>query len=566
MARSIGICSAVLCVLAIGTRASAAETGMLYAKSNPPGATVIIAGKERGKTPVLVKGLTPGEVTVELRYPGAKPVTKQVTVEAKRVAKIDVYLDLPNASLTVISDPLEATVFINNTDVGKTPITIDDLAPGRHHLLLLKTGHPRTVRDIVLKPGAQVTVDIKLGTAQEAKTGARAPAEKDSTGTKPIANAWSASVTILSDPPGASVFFDKRAVGKTPVTLKDVVPGRHHAVLLMVDHPRAVRDVVLGRGSHATINVNFRAAPGIETGANVPPEEGRTGTKPASKSRSSGERFARLVEVLQSPGDRADKAKICREHLAGSPKGERKAEIEALRKAFSARPGDETIMGWVDYLVAFPAGLLRETALTELRRFGDALRARMKLALVGGDEELTRKLAQAYLAALPRDEGAAEIRSLLGILEAARGDARARLMRKHVGAHPRGTFAGTLKGKMAAWSAKEKGEAFQRLEKRFAATKLRSTLLRAVNDFLRDHPTGPRAKEVRAARSALALGTARARLAAARKYVGSYPRGAFVAAMRGRSLPRRDGRRQEPRDLRRETRRDGEVLQGVPFR
>jgi len=534
MARSITLCSALLCVLAVGTRASAAETGMLYAKSDPPGATVIIAGKERGKTPVLLKGLTPGEVTVELRYPGAKPVTKQVTVEAKRVAKIDVYLELPNASLTVISDPLEATVILNTTDVGKTPITIDDLAPGQHHLILLKTGHPRTVRDVFLKPGAQVTVDIKLGTAQEAKTGTRAPAEKDGTGTKPATKAWNASVTIVSDPPGATVFFDKRAVGKTPVTLANVVPGQHHAVLLMVDYPRAVRNVVLGRGAHATINVKFGVVPDIETEARALPGKDKTGTKLVSESRQSTRaRFERFIELLQSPGDRADKAKICREHLAESPQSVHRAEIEALQKAFSARSGDEAIMGWVDYRVAYPAGLLRETALAELRRFGDALRARMKLALVGGDEELTGKLARAYLAALPQDEGATEIKSLLGILEAAAGDERARLLRKHIGAHPRSTFVGTLKGKMAAWSAKEEGEAFRRLMKQFAATKLRSTLLRAVNDFLRDHPTGPRAKEVRAARSVLALETARARLAAARKYVESYPRGAFVAAMRG---------------------------------
>ncbi|MHC4505803.1 MAG: PEGA domain-containing protein, partial [Planctomycetota bacterium] len=153
--------SSVLCLAAHGL---AADTGMLYAKSYPPGATVIIEGKERGKTPVLVKGLTPGEVTVERRFPGAKPVAKQVTVEAKRVAKIDVHIELPSASLTIVSEPLEATVFLDNQEVGKTPLTLEDIAPGRHQLVLLKDGHPRTVRSVVIEPGSERVLEVRLGT------------------------------------------------------------------------------------------------------------------------------------------------------------------------------------------------------------------------------------------------------------------------------------------------------------------------------------------------------------------------------------------------------------------
>jgi len=170
MARPTGIHLVLPAVLCLAAHSLAADTGMLYAKSDPPGATVIIEGKERGKTPVLVKGLTPGEVTVELRFPGAKPVAKQVTVEAKRVARIDVHIELASASLTILSEPLEATVFLDNQEVGKTPLTLEDLAPGRHQLILLKDGHPRTARTVVLKPGAERVLEVKLGAAGEDET------------------------------------------------------------------------------------------------------------------------------------------------------------------------------------------------------------------------------------------------------------------------------------------------------------------------------------------------------------------------------------------------------------
>ncbi|MHC4504728.1 MAG: PEGA domain-containing protein, partial [Planctomycetota bacterium] len=70
MARPTRLFAALVPVLALAALAEAAETGMLYVKSDPPGATVVIAGEERGRTPVLVKGLPPGRVVVELRLAG----------------------------------------------------------------------------------------------------------------------------------------------------------------------------------------------------------------------------------------------------------------------------------------------------------------------------------------------------------------------------------------------------------------------------------------------------------------------------------------------------------------
>jgi hypothetical protein len=156
---------------------------MLYVKSSPSGAAVVIEGKVRGKTPVLVRDLPAGDVTVELRIAGAKPVTRQATVSANKVLTIDVTVEVPSATLTVISDPLEATVFIDDRDVGKTPVTLEHLDPGGHKLILLKDGYPRTARSVVLESGAERVLEVKLGvpgedeTARPASSGAAAQAE-----------------------------------------------------------------------------------------------------------------------------------------------------------------------------------------------------------------------------------------------------------------------------------------------------------------------------------------------------------------------------------------------------
>ena len=176
MARCVGVS---LLMLAAGG-ALAADTGMLYVKSAPPGATVVIGGVERGKTPVLVKGLPAGDTTITLRLEGARPVVVRETVEANKVATVSADIDVPGASLTVISDPLEATVYLDQRERGKTPVTIDGLLPGRHALLLLKAGPPRAARTIVLAAGEERVLEVKLGTAEEDEE--PAPAQKADAG------------------------------------------------------------------------------------------------------------------------------------------------------------------------------------------------------------------------------------------------------------------------------------------------------------------------------------------------------------------------------------------------
>ncbi|MHC4251684.1 MAG: PEGA domain-containing protein [Planctomycetota bacterium] len=163
MARCVGV---LLLLLAVARTALPADTGMLYVKSDPPGATVVIGGVERGKTPVLVKGLPAGETKIELRIEGAKPVVVRETIEANKVARVSAEIDVPGASLTIISDPLEATVYLDKREHGKTPITIEGLQPGEHALLLLKAGSPRTARTIILAAGEERVLEVKLGTAQ----------------------------------------------------------------------------------------------------------------------------------------------------------------------------------------------------------------------------------------------------------------------------------------------------------------------------------------------------------------------------------------------------------------
>ena len=199
MARSTGIHLVLAQILCLAAHSLAADTGMLYVKSFPSGATVVIEGKERGKTPVLVRGLPAGDVTVEFRIAGVKPVTKQATVKANKVATIDVAIQVPSATLTIVSEPLEATVVLDGREVGKTPLTLEHLDPGEHSLLLLKDGHPRTARSVVLGPGDERVLEVKLGTARLDETERPAAGESVAEAAKSVPVEVQLIFTMLKD-------------------------------------------------------------------------------------------------------------------------------------------------------------------------------------------------------------------------------------------------------------------------------------------------------------------------------------------------------------------------------
>ena len=49
--------------------------------------------------------------------------------------------DQPSARVSITSQPAGATVIIDGMDRGTTPITLFDLAPGRHHLKYRLAGY-----------------------------------------------------------------------------------------------------------------------------------------------------------------------------------------------------------------------------------------------------------------------------------------------------------------------------------------------------------------------------------------------------------------------------------------
>lgn len=84
---------------------------------------------------------------------------------------------------------------------------------------------------------------------QEPPASAPAAADRAPTAPREPARTGPGTLTVVSRPSGAQVFFDGRLVGVTPLSLPDVVPGSHGVRLALPDHRPWVTTVVVAPGT-----------------------------------------------------------------------------------------------------------------------------------------------------------------------------------------------------------------------------------------------------------------------------------------------------------------------------
>jgi serine/threonine protein kinase len=149
--------TAVLLVLLVGVGATigmllskqkpAHSSAQVTVRSSPPGATVYIDGKEFPKpTPLVLKDITPGQRHwLVITRDGYRTATRRFVVKRSEHHTIDIALEpgktAGTATVRLESEPSGATVYLDGTKYGTTPISLDQLKVGTsHELVVRKTG------------------------------------------------------------------------------------------------------------------------------------------------------------------------------------------------------------------------------------------------------------------------------------------------------------------------------------------------------------------------------------------------------------------------------------------
>ena len=153
--------------------------GWLRIRSEPPGARVVIAGEDRGQTPVDVS-LGAGQHSVELTLEDHEPHSDLVLVEAGREASLSVALRRAEADaeeesrprrrgratagtgyLSVLTVPW-SEVFLGPRRLGVTPLFRVELPAGRHTLTFRSPGRSPMRKSVRIRAGAETRVRESL--------------------------------------------------------------------------------------------------------------------------------------------------------------------------------------------------------------------------------------------------------------------------------------------------------------------------------------------------------------------------------------------------------------------
>jgi serine/threonine protein kinase len=119
-----------------GRGAAAPTTGTLVVQSNPAGVQVFVDGTDHGQTPARIS-VSPGAHILELRGRGVPRVIPLTVNAGAEVSHTVEFANTPETgSLRVESQPAGAKVVVDGTDRGVAPVTVTDLVPGDHEVLL----------------------------------------------------------------------------------------------------------------------------------------------------------------------------------------------------------------------------------------------------------------------------------------------------------------------------------------------------------------------------------------------------------------------------------------------
>jgi len=222
--------------------------GTIEIVSTPAGAEVYVDGEYQGITPLNIT-VSPGAHSVQLTRPGYEDYSTTVTVEAGKTVILTVSLTPKPGTLVVDSTPSGASVYVDGSYQGTTPLTVK-VQPGPHEVNVTLKGYEPYTKTVNVPPGGTVRMAAKL--------------EK-----KPAAG----TLQVNSEPPGASVYVDGTYRGTTPLTLT-LPPGTHTVEVRKEGYQPVKRTIEVAPGEEKRITLTLPAVP--------------QGTRPKTTSESAG--------------------------------------------------------------------------------------------------------------------------------------------------------------------------------------------------------------------------------------------------------------------------------------
>lgn len=218
------------------------DVGSILVTADVPDAEVEVDGETRGRTPLLVEGLMPGEHAVVVRGPDEMRAAHTVEVRANAREVLGVELlpqPEPPGTLSVVTEPPGATVVVDGEHRGVSPIELPELTPGAHRVEISLDGHEPEERVVTVRGGARAELEVTLERGQP----------------RP------GRIMVSADREDAFVILDGLSRGVAPITLDRVPPGTHTVRLQAEGAAPFETECVIRFGETCTVEAELRVAP-----------------------------------------------------------------------------------------------------------------------------------------------------------------------------------------------------------------------------------------------------------------------------------------------------------------
>jgi formylglycine-generating enzyme required for sulfatase activity len=239
--------------------------GTLVITSEPPDADVIFDGTSKGKTPLTLEKVLSGNYTLELRKELYLDWTGTVQIRDGQTTTMPITLPPNYGTLKVDYEPKGATVYLNDREIGKTPLTVN-LTPDTYTLRITAGAKYRdaSFQSIVIANGQTQQMGGEL---QRLKGG----------------------VKILSNPPEAEVYLNGEKVGVTPKALVDLDADDYTLTLKKEGYGDYTQTIRIREGMLPNIDVTLPQKGSVKvistpTGADIYLDGAKVGITPKTLS------------------------------------------------------------------------------------------------------------------------------------------------------------------------------------------------------------------------------------------------------------------------------------------
>ncbi len=134
-------------------------SGKVAVTSAPPGAEILADGKPAGTAPVEL-ALAEGAHELTAKYRTWPEQKRSVTAERAKAG--EAAFDFPGGSVKITSAPGGATVLANGTELGRTPLLIEDLEPGKVQYELRLAGFKNVEVSGTVQPDGQTFLPARF--------------------------------------------------------------------------------------------------------------------------------------------------------------------------------------------------------------------------------------------------------------------------------------------------------------------------------------------------------------------------------------------------------------------